>query len=98
MIAPGSPTVRRRRLAAELRGIRESIGKSGDTVAAALKWYPWRAQPVPAGTRTTLRPREVEKLCVPLRDHRAPLRALARLAEDAAQKGWWEEHVDRAVR
>jgi len=40
MIAPGSPTVRRRRLAAELRGIRESRGKSGDAVAAALKWSP----------------------------------------------------------
>src|SRR6266705_4979364 len=40
MIAPGSPTVRRRRLAAELRGIREDKGKSGDAVAAALKWSP----------------------------------------------------------
>jgi len=30
MIAPASPTVRRRRLAAELRGIREGKGKSGD--------------------------------------------------------------------
>ena len=40
MNAPGSPTVRRRRLAAELRGIRESKGKSGDAVAAALKWSP----------------------------------------------------------
>ena len=37
MTGPASPTVRRRRLAAELRGIRESKGKSGDSVAAALK-------------------------------------------------------------
>ena len=37
MAMPGSPTVRRRRLAAELRAIRESRGKSGDNVAAALK-------------------------------------------------------------
>ena len=40
MIAPASPTVRRRRLAAELREIREGKGKSGDAVAAALKWSP----------------------------------------------------------
>ncbi|HMD26142.1 MAG TPA: helix-turn-helix transcriptional regulator, partial [Streptosporangiaceae bacterium] len=40
MTAPASPTVRRRRLAAELRGIREDKGKSGDAVAAALRWSP----------------------------------------------------------
>jgi transcriptional regulator with XRE-family HTH domain len=40
MTVPGSPTVRRRRLAAELREIRESTGKSGDAVAAALRWSP----------------------------------------------------------
>ena len=40
MIAPGSPTVRRLRLAAELREIRESKGKSGETVAKALRWSP----------------------------------------------------------
>jgi len=38
MTAPGSPTVRRRRLAAELREIRETKGRSGETVAAALRW------------------------------------------------------------
>ena len=38
MSAPASPPVRRRRLAAELREIREVKGKSGDAVAAALKW------------------------------------------------------------
>jgi helix-turn-helix protein len=36
----GSPTVRRRRLAAELCEIRESKGKSGDALAMALKWSP----------------------------------------------------------
>ena len=40
MTMSGSPTVRRRRLAAELREIRESKGKSGDAVAAALRWSP----------------------------------------------------------
>jgi len=93
MIAPSSPTVRRRRLAAELRGIRESKGKSGDTVAAALRWSPSKISRYERA-RTGLRPREVERLLDyyqitgPRRD------LLLALAEDAAQKGWWEEFGD----
>jgi transcriptional regulator with XRE-family HTH domain len=90
MIAPGSPTVRRRRLAAELRGIRESKGKSGDTVAAALKWSPSKISRYERA-RTGLRPREVERL-LDYYEITGPRRALLLgLAEDAAQKGWWEE-------
>ncbi len=93
MIAPGSPTVRRRRLAAELRGIRESKGKSGDTVAAALKWSPSKISRYERA-RTGLRPREVERL-LDYYQITGPRRALLLgLAEDAAQKGWWEEFTD----
>ena len=93
MIAPGSPTVRRRRLAAELRGIRESKGKSGDTVAAALKWSPSKISRYERA-RTGLRPREVERL-LDYYEITGPRRALLLgLAEDAAQKGWWEEYAD----
>jgi transcriptional regulator with XRE-family HTH domain len=93
MIAPGSPTVRRRRLAAELRGIRESKGKSGDTVAAALKWSPSKISRYERA-RTGLRPREVERL-LDYYEIAGPRRALLLgLAEDAAQKGWWEEYSD----
>jgi transcriptional regulator with XRE-family HTH domain len=93
MIAPGSPTVRRRRLAAELRGIRESKGKSGDAVAAALKWSPSKISRYERA-RTGLRPREVERLLDYYGitgSHRA---LLLGLAEDAAQKGWWEDFAD----
>jgi transcriptional regulator with XRE-family HTH domain len=93
MIAPGSPTVRRRRLAAELRGIRESKGKSGDTVAAALKWSPSKISRYERA-RTGLRPREVERL-LDYYEITGPRRELLLgLAEDAALKGWWEEHAD----
>ena len=93
MIAPGSPTVRRRRLAAELRGIRESKGKSGDAVAAALKWSPSKISRYERA-RTGLRPREVERL-LDYYEITGPRRALLLgLAEDAAQKGWWEEYAD----
>jgi transcriptional regulator with XRE-family HTH domain len=93
MIAPGSPTVRRRRLAAELRGIRESKGKSGDTVAAALKWSPSKISRYERA-RTGLRPREVERL-LDYYEITGPRRELLLgLAEDAAQKGLWEEFTD----
>jgi transcriptional regulator with XRE-family HTH domain len=93
MIAPGSPTVRRRRLAAELRGIRESKGKSGDTVAAALKWSPSKISRYERA-RTGLRPREVERLLDYYEITGSRRALLLGLAEDAAQKGWWEEFTD----
>ena len=93
MIAPASPTVRRRRLAAELRGIRESKGKSGDAVATALKWSPSKISRYERA-RTGLRPRDVERL-LDYYQITEPRRALLlALAEDAAQKGWWEEYAD----
>jgi transcriptional regulator with XRE-family HTH domain len=93
MTVPGSPTVRRRRLAAELREIRESKGKSGDAVAAALKWSPSKISRYERA-RTGLQPREVERL-LDYYEITGPRRALLlALAEDAAQKGWWEEFAD----
>ena len=93
MSAPASPTVRRRRLAAELREIREDKGKSGDTVAAALKWSPSKISRYERA-RTGLRPREVERL-LDYYQITGPRRTLLLgLAEDAAQKGWWEGSAD----
>ena len=93
MIAPASPTVRRRRLAAELREIRESKGKSGESVAAALKWSPSKISRYERA-RTGLRPRDVERL-LDYYQIAGPRRALLlELAEDAAQKGWWEEFAE----
>ena len=93
MTVPGSPTVRRRRLAAELREIRESKGKSGDTVAAALRWSPSKISRYERA-RTGLRPREVERLLDYYQITGSRRELLLALAEDAAQKGWWEEFGD----
>jgi transcriptional regulator with XRE-family HTH domain len=93
MTAPASPTVRRRRLAAELRGIREDKGKSGEAVAAALRWSPSKVSRYERA-RTGLRPPEVERL-LDYYQITGPRRALLLgLAEDAAQKGWWEEFAE----
>ena len=93
MAVPGSPTVRRRRLAAELRGIRESRGKSGDVVAAALRWSPSKISRYELA-RTGLKPREVERLLDYYQITGSRRDLLVALAEDAAQKGWWEEFAD----
>jgi transcriptional regulator with XRE-family HTH domain len=93
MIAPASPMVRRLRLAAELRGIRESKGKSGESVAAALRWSPSKISRYERA-RTGLRPREVERLLDYYQITGTRRALLLELAEDAAQKGWWEEYAD----
>ena len=93
MTMPGSPTVRRRRLAAELREIRESKGKSGDAVAAALRWSPSKISRYERA-KTGLQPREVERLLDYYEITGARRQLLLDLAEDATQKGWWEEYGD----
>jgi transcriptional regulator with XRE-family HTH domain len=85
--------VRRRRLAAELRAIRESKGKSGDAVAAALKWSASKISRYERA-RTSLRPKEVERLLDYYQISGRRREILLGLAEDAAQKGWWEEFSD----
>jgi transcriptional regulator with XRE-family HTH domain len=88
-----SPTVRRRRLAAELRGLREAKGRSGEAVAHALRWSPSKVSRYERA-KTGLRPREVERL-LDYYGVTGPHRAmLLSLAEDASQRGWWEEHAD----
>jgi transcriptional regulator with XRE-family HTH domain len=94
MTLPGSPTVRRRRLAAELREIRESKGKSGDAVAAALHWSPSKISRYERA-KTGLQPREVERLLNYYEITGARRELLLELAEDATQKGWWEEYGDK---
>jgi transcriptional regulator with XRE-family HTH domain len=93
MTTPGSPTVRRRRLAAELRAIRESTGKSGDVVANALNWSPSKISRYELA-RTGLKVQEVEKLLTYYKVTGPHREQLLELANDAAQRGWWEEYSD----
>jgi hypothetical protein len=89
----GSPTVRRRRLAVELRDIREGSAQKLETVAAALSWSTSRLSRYELA-RGAIRPRDVALLL----DHyqiTGPRRdQLLALAEEAAQKGWWEDFSD----
>lgn len=85
-----SPTVRRRRLAAELRAIREGMGRSGDAVANALRWSPSKISRYERA-KTSLPPKEVERLLDYYKVTGEHRRMLLELAKDATMKGWWEE-------
>ena len=94
MAVPGSPTVRRRRLAAELRAIRERRGESLQTVAAGLGsgWSTSKLSRYELGNG--LNPREVAALLTHYQVTGALREYLLGLAQEASRKGWWEGHSD----
>jgi transcriptional regulator with XRE-family HTH domain len=89
---PGSPTVRRRRLAAELRAIRERRGESLQTVATGLSWSTSKLSRYELGNG--LNPREVAALLKHYRVTGALREYLLSLAQEASRKGWWEAYSD----
>jgi transcriptional regulator with XRE-family HTH domain len=93
VVEEGSPTVRRRRLAAELRQLREAKGRSGESVANALRWSPSKISRYERA-KTGLRPTEVQRLLDYYGVNGTKRAMLLSLAEDASQKGWWEEFSD----
>ncbi|MBO2440071.1 helix-turn-helix domain-containing protein [Actinomadura nitritigenes] len=83
------PNVRQRRLAAELRRLREQKGLTGDDVAERLAWSTAKVSRL-ENARTGAKIDDIHAL-IDLYDiaesHRSELIALA---HDAAEKGWWE--------
>jgi transcriptional regulator with XRE-family HTH domain len=89
--ASASPTVRRRRLAAELRRLRGA--RTGGAVAKALGWSPAKVSRYELG-QSSFPLEEIEKL-LDFYGVTEPRRGqLLALAEDANQRGWWEEYAD----
>jgi transcriptional regulator with XRE-family HTH domain len=89
----GSPTVRRRRLAAELRRLRRESGKTAEAIAAILGWSKAKVSRYELA-QGGLRPRDVERLLDVygvLGTHREHLLTLA---VEASEKGWWEAYAD----
>lgn len=89
---PGSPTVRRRLLAAELRAIRERRGENLQTVATGLGWSTSKLSRYELGTG--LKPDEVAKLLERYQVTGDIRERLLALAQEASRKGWWEEYSD----
>jgi hypothetical protein len=91
MAPSGSPTVGRRRLAAELRRLRGK--RTGGQVSRGIGWSPTKISRAESG-HENIPPPEVEKL-LDFYGVKDPLRGrLLALAEDATQRGWWEDYAD----
>lgn len=88
-----SPVVRRRRLAQELRRLREAAHLTCEEVAAALDVSASKISRIETG-RVLVSPRDVRDL---LEIYRVPddqRDSLIQLARDARQKGWWHAYAD----
>jgi len=93
MPASGSPTVRRRRLAAELRRLRASSGKTADDVGKILGWSKAKVSRYELA-RGGLKPAEVARLLDFYGVPGSNRDQLLALAADATEKGWWEAYSD----
>lgn len=91
MTESASPTVRRRRLAAELRHLRGT--RTGGAVAKALGWSPAKISRYELG-QSSFRLYEVEKLLDFYGVTEPHRRQLLALASEANQRGWWEDYAD----
>jgi transcriptional regulator with XRE-family HTH domain len=84
-----SPTVRLRRLAAELRRLREHAGLTGDQVARRLNWSASKLSRF-ENAHTTPRTPELRRLLALYDVEGSHADDLLALAQEAAGKGWWE--------
>ena len=89
MTSSASPTVRRRRLAAELRRLRGS--RTGTTVAKALGWSAAKVSRYELG-QGTFPLEEIEKLLDYYGVTNPRRSQLLDLAVEANERGWWEDY------
>lgn len=85
----GSPTVRRRRLGAELRRLRESAGLTIDVVADRLECSTSKISRLETG-QTGASPRDVRDLLELYRVDPRDVESLVQVSREARQKGWWQ--------
>jgi transcriptional regulator with XRE-family HTH domain len=90
-----SPTVRRRRLAAELRRLREASGKTHEEVAAALDWHRSKVGRIEGAQFVRLSLTDLRALLelygATDKDQRE---SLITLAKESRERGWWHSYAD----
>jgi transcriptional regulator with XRE-family HTH domain len=88
------PTLRRRRLAAELKKCREDAGYTQEQVSRHFEWHSAKVTRI-ENARVPVTPRDVNDLLTLYRvddsEYRDALMTLARLAR---QRGWWTDYKD----
>ncbi|MFF1283964.1 helix-turn-helix domain-containing protein [Streptomyces sp. NPDC058299] len=92
MAADGNPTVRRRRLGAELRRLRQAGGLKSAEVAERLMVSQPKISHMENGRRA-ISPRDVRDLCAiyGVTDQRV-IDSLMRMARESGQQGWWSAY------
>jgi transcriptional regulator with XRE-family HTH domain len=96
MTARQSPTVRRRRLGAELRRLREEAGLTIERVAATLECSESKVSRIETGQVGAM-PRDVRDMLDLYKVGPEQREALIQIARDARQKGWWHAYTDVPV-
>ncbi len=93
MAGRSSPTVKRRRLAAELRHLREASKLTIDEVAERLEWSTAKISRI-ENARVSVLPRDVKFLLnvYGVTDTDDAWDVLTSLARESRQKGWWQQY------
>src|SRR5437763_14309625 len=95
MPALSSPTVKRRRLAAELRRSREAAGLTIEDVVERLEWSTAKISRI-ENARVSVLPRDVKFLLgvYGVEENGEEWEALLALTRESRQKGWWHAYGD----
>jgi transcriptional regulator with XRE-family HTH domain len=93
MTGEHSPTVRRRRLASELRALREAAKLTCEEVAEHLECSASKISRVETG-RVSVSPRDVRDMLALYGVDPQQLDSLVQLARESRQKGWWHAYSD----
>lgn len=93
MAARSSPTVKRRRLAAELRRLRDQAALTIDDVAERLEWSTAKISRI-ENARTSVLPRDVKFLLSTygVSEQNDAWDLLLSLSRESRQKGWWQQY------
>ncbi|GAA1453098.1 MULTISPECIES: helix-turn-helix domain-containing protein [Nocardiopsis] len=89
-----SPSVRRRRLAVELRKLREQTGLTGATAAKNLGWQHSKITRIERADQGITQPDLATLLDLYQAGDQAYRDGLMQLAKDAKQRGWWSDYRD----
>lgn len=87
-----SPTLRRRRLAQELRRLREQAGLRSSDVAARLEWNPSKLTRMERNEGKRPDPNDIRLLCDVYGVDERLRDSLVQLARDGRKKGWWDPY------
>ncbi|WP_371652931.1 MULTISPECIES: helix-turn-helix domain-containing protein [unclassified Streptomyces] len=86
-----SPTARRRRLAIELKKLRESNGLTCNQVGEALTWSGSKVNRLETGSGR-VQPSDIDALCRFYKTSDDLRELLMTMAKDSKMRGWWQAH------